>query len=271
MFKSLSEYMTNSWLYGKVNETTKDNKDEQKYDEFKERIQKRSEYAIKDKEHDKIRQIFAHSNYTEDEIIEDLEKHQVNVNEITSSFVLGIFHPVFFWMGNKPKVLEYFIEKKKIDPSRKMDISIQNPYHHDFLDWVPEDSIPSLVQYGFGLTTGTDYCKKYFNIYNINRLQKFTETGLIEYKAIEKCATEEYLKKAIFETHQANSISLESGSFEFGAYNSNLQSILKVYSDFDKFSVMDINKLKNKLKSKWHFLEWELIDAKEFLSKHDKK
>ncbi len=211
------------------------------YDEFKERIKKEAQYGHNE-EFDKIRWVFAHSGYSEDQIIEYLERENIDVNQITSSFVVGVYQPIFFWSYNKPKVLNHLIEKKKIDTNRTMELRKRNPYYQDFLDRCPEQFIPKLKTYGFQLTK-KDICRKYFNIYNVNRLLKFTEVGLLEFEELKKCTTEENLKYNIKSTHQTIFINLEKEGNPH-VLEENLLSILKIYERFDRFKKIDAKNIK---------------------------
>jgi hypothetical protein len=234
----------------------------QTYDEMSERIEKNLKYHNEREQFDKIRHVFAHSGYTEEQIINYLEENKIDVNDTTCSFVYGIYQPIFFWMYNKRQVLDHFLKKKQIDPTRSIEIDDRNPYTHDFLDSCKIEDIPKLVEYGFKIKPN-DHCKKYFNIYNIRRMLKFTEHGLLEFKSLEACATKEKLNESLFDTHQSIYIDIEKyGELNVQKHEDVLLTLLDIYERFNKKYEVD----HDKFKGGWFFgvAQWDLTRAREF-------
>jgi hypothetical protein len=221
--------------------------------------ERESKVKLHNHRNDGVRQAFIYENKSDEEIIAYIEENKIDINDLCTSRVHGVYQPIYYLMCDRPQVLNYYLDKKAIDHTKTIDLSPQNPWHFDFLDEVPIGYIKKAHDYGFKLTPNKD-CKEYLTIEKIDRATKFLKYGIIENDDLTDHMTESHLKREIRETHTRIVCDMESiGKIRVEENEKKLLRIVNLYEKNDKLKDLNLEKLSQGLSGSWFgAISWTL-------------
>lgn len=196
--------------------------------------------------------MFVYKRKPDNEILKRIKDNNIDINDLTCSHISGVYQPGFFAMIRRPRILHHFLDTKKIDKNRIVDLDWRNPYYVDFLEVCDISDIKKAKDYGFKLTgknllnsgsvSHDDYCGKYLNADNFNRAIKFIEYGILTNNDLINCMTKAKFISAIEQTH--NSIIKDLKWYEevrVEEHEQKLLDIIEFYKQNNKSECLDVD------------------------------